>query len=252
MVDRQYCDPALAAVYDVFNPWEPRGDFDFYLPLAMSAESVLDVGCGTGTFLRGVRHAGHRGRLCGLDPAEEMLALARRREDVEWVLGELTTASWQREFDLVVMTGHAFQVLLTDDEIRAALGAVRSALTDGGRFAFETRNPLARAWDRWIPANVAEAPGPDGIPVRMWHEVHTPVDGELVRFSTTYTSPAWSTPKLSTSTLRFVGAARLTALLREAGLEAERQCGDWEGGPLTATSPEIITIARRAPGSAGA
>ncbi len=40
-----------------------------------------------------------------------MLDQARRRSDVEWVLGDLATAQWDREFDLAVMTGHAFQVL---------------------------------------------------------------------------------------------------------------------------------------------
>ena len=56
--------------------------------------------------------------------------------------------TWEQEFDLVVMSGHAFQVLLGDDEIRSALAAVRAALVPGGRFAFETRNPPARTWER--------------------------------------------------------------------------------------------------------
>lgn len=47
------------------------------------------------------------------------------------------------------VTGHAFQVLVGDDELRASLTAIRQALTDGGRFAFEPRNPLARAWESW-------------------------------------------------------------------------------------------------------
>ena len=60
------------------------------------------------------------------------------------------------------MTGHAFQELVEDDEIRAALAAIRSALTDGGRFVFETRNPLVRAWEHWATeytAEVADASG---------------------------------------------------------------------------------------------
>ncbi len=38
----------------------------------------------------------------------------RARSDVEWVLGDLGSADWDREFDLVVMTGHAFQVFVED------------------------------------------------------------------------------------------------------------------------------------------
>jgi hypothetical protein len=43
VVDRQFADASLAALYDLFCPFEPRGDFGFYLPLVMSAEAVLDV-----------------------------------------------------------------------------------------------------------------------------------------------------------------------------------------------------------------
>jgi ubiquinone/menaquinone biosynthesis C-methylase UbiE len=246
VVDRLFSDPDLAALYDLFNPWEPRGDLDFYLPLVMSAGTVLDVGCGTGALLRGARRAGHTGRLCGLDPAAAMLRQARKRSDIEWVLGDLASVTWDREFELVVMTGHAFQVLVTDEELRASLAAVRSALTRHGRFAFETRNPSVRAWQRWTPDNVAEVTDTSGATVRMWHEVDTPVDGDVVHFTTTLTSPRWETRKLSRSTLRFLDAGSLSAFLSEAGLVIDEQFGDWAGHPLTHTSPEIITIARPA------
>lgn len=138
-----------------------REDLGFYLPYVMSASSVLDVGCGTGELLHRAREAGHPGRLCGLDPAEAMLAEARRRNpDVEWVLGEPETTCLHSEFELVVMTGHAFQVFVEDQQLRSALAAIRAALTPGGRFAFETRNPAARAWERWVPENEEELPDP--------------------------------------------------------------------------------------------
>src|SRR5262249_45033666 len=141
-----FTDDRLAALYDVFYPPARQADFAFYLPLVMAACAVLDVGCGTGALLRLAREAGHARRACGLDPAGGMLSQARARQDVEWILGDLSSVGWDREFDLVVMTGHAFQELIEDDAIRAALVAIRSALTDDGRFAFETRNPLVRAW----------------------------------------------------------------------------------------------------------
>jgi hypothetical protein len=48
MVDRLFSDTDLAALYDAWWPRAQRKDFDFYLPLVMSAEAVLDAGCGTG------------------------------------------------------------------------------------------------------------------------------------------------------------------------------------------------------------
>lgn len=246
MVDRIFSDTTLAELYDLMAPWgEP--DDAFYFDLVMAADSVLDIGCGTGLLLREAREAGHTGRLVGLDPAEAMLDVARRdRTDVEWVHGDLSTASWDREFDLIVMTGHAFQVFVTDDVLRSSLAAIRSALTDDGCFAFETRNPAARAWEGWTPDRVIEiiTPG-DGV-VHFSRDVDLPVDGDIVRFTATFTSPAWDEPMLSRSTLRFLDADSLSSFLSEAGLEIEEQYGDWDGNPLTATSPEIITIARQA------
>ncbi len=244
MVEHKFVDDRLAALYDAFSPTEGRGDFAFYLPLVMSARAVLDVGCGTGTLLGLARKAGHPGRLVGLDPAPGMLAVARRRTDVEWVLGDLSSVAWDREFDLVVMTGHAFQELIGDDEIRAALAAIRRALVDGGHFDFETRNPLDRAWERWPEEYSGEVTGADGAVVRCESRVEEPVAG-VVRTVNTFTSPGWDRPEVSQGALRFVDADELAEFLAGAGLAIEEQYGDWDRCPLTDASPEIITIARR-------
>jgi len=245
VVDRQFADPGLAALYDVLHPGDQRGDFAFYLPLVLSSSSVLDVGCGTGELLRRARAAGHAGRLCGLDPAEAMLDQARTRPDIEWVHGDLGSVAWDREFELVVMTGHAFQVLVEDHEIQASLSTIRAALTEGGRFAFETRNPLDRAWERWAPDHAVEVIGPGGLQLRMAHEVETPIEEDLVSFTTTFTSPAWDRPRQSHSTLRFLHADSVASFVAGAGLVIEEQFGDWDRQPLTSASPEIITIATR-------
>jgi ubiquinone/menaquinone biosynthesis C-methylase UbiE len=245
MVDRLFSEPSLAALYDLFSPWERRSDFHFYLPFIMSARAVLDVGCGTGAMLHRARESGHTGRLCGLDPAPGMLEQARKRSDIEWILGDLASVSFDREFDLVVMTGHAFQVLVEDRDLRAALAAIRSALTDDGRFAFETRNPLAREWERWTPDKFAEVTDAHGARVRLVREVQRPVQGDLVSFTHIFTSPAWDHPQVSRSTLRFLDANSLRSFLSNAGLEIEEQYGDWNRQAPTADSPEIITLAKR-------
>jgi len=188
------------------------------------------------------RDAGHNGRLYGLDPAPGMLAQARRRAYVEWVLGDLTSVKWDAEFDLVVMTGHAFQVFIEDDDICDALARIHSALRPDGRFAFETRNPSARAWETEIRGTVD---GTHGEKVSMRRKVTTPFNGRVISFSHTFQNASWDAPRVSHSTLRFIGKADLDATLVQAGLVPEAQFGDWDESPLTETSPEIITIARR-------
>jgi SAM-dependent methyltransferase len=245
VVDRLFADAELAELYDTCCPTGERGDFGFHLRRVMPARAVLDVGCGTGELLRLAREAGHTGRLCGLDPAAAMLAQAKRkRRDVEWVLGDLGTAGFDAEFDLVVMTGHVFQVFTEDDELRRTLAAVRSALADGGRFSFETRNPKAREWERWTPAGAVEFADPHGGVLRWWADVEA-VEGDLVRFTNNYAGPRWERPQVSRSTLRFLDVDALTAFLSDAGMTVEELYGDWDGSPPGDTSPEIIVVATR-------
>lgn len=244
MVDTYFSDEYLASLYDIVeNHGGP--DETFYLNLAHSAERVLDVGCGTGWMLHRAREGGHRGRLVGLDPAPGMMHQARRCADIEWREDYLPDAGFDAEFDLIYMTGHAFQVLLDDAAIAQLLAAVRDALVPGGHFAFETRNPHARAWERWTPGHAVDVVDPDGRAMRVWHEVEE-VDGEFVTFTENFASEDRSTPLVSRSTLRFIPAEHLDHLLTAAGLGIDERYGYWDRRPFTPDSPEIITVARRA------
>ena len=210
----------------------------------MSADRVLDVGCGTGALLRAARVAGHPGRLCGLDPAPAMLDVARRQTDVEWRCGDASRATWDEDFDLVVMTGHAFQVLIADEDIHTSLAGIRRSMSGSGRFVFETRNPLVREWETLTADRVVEVTTPAGS-VTMRHQVDTPVEGAIVSFTTTFDSPGWNCAEYSRSTLRFVDNQELSTFLADAGLQIDTQFGDWDGQPLADDEPEIITVARR-------
>jgi SAM-dependent methyltransferase len=229
-----------AAWYDVLNPWGPSDDF--YLGLVMSADRVLDVGCGTGRVLHRAREMGHAGRLCGLDPDPAMLDQARIRTDIEWVLADAASAAWDREFDLAVMASHAFQVFVEDKQLRESLSAIRAALVDGGRFAFETRDPRARAWEGWNTSFEIRNPG--GEVARVEYAVQD-VKDDVVRLTETLSGSWWDRPQTEHGALRFLGPETLATFLHEAGFVVDAQFGDWGQGPLTETSEEIITIARR-------
>ncbi len=58
-VEEQFSDERVAALYDVFHPPLERDDYRFYIELVMGADSVLDVGCGTGALLHEARVRGH-------------------------------------------------------------------------------------------------------------------------------------------------------------------------------------------------
>ncbi len=238
-ISDDYQDPRLAVFYDQFNGW--GADRDFYLDLVMSAPSVLDVGCGTGAILKRARERGHTGRLVGLDPADAMLDHARSRTDIDWVHGDLAALPAAWEFDLVIMTGHVFQVFLTDDQIAAALAAIRAALSRSGRLVFETLNPLPRPWEGWLGS--FDGAAPDGTPVTGANaEVHSRPNG-IVHVIGRFSSPAWERDIVCPSDFRFTTAAEVDAALDAAGLAVAERYGTWERGRFTDESAEIITIA---------
>jgi 2-polyprenyl-3-methyl-5-hydroxy-6-metoxy-1,4-benzoquinol methylase len=245
-----YHHPQIAEIYDLTNP--RAQDTDFYLSLAGPRPCrVLDLGCGTGTLCCALAERGHR--VTGVDPAAAMLAVARRKrqaEQVEWVESSAQTYKTHRRFDLIVMTGHAFQVLLTDADALAVLETMRSNLKESGTVAFETRNPRidwAREWSertRLLRLSTGEQF------LEMLEIIGQ--DGEFISFQTSY---RWSDGRprpsndphvtlTTSSTLRFPSREHLEDLIARSGLVVRNVFGDWNAGPFEAArSREIIFVA---------
>ena len=240
--DDSYTEPRLAAVYEVLNP--AAADTEFYLGLAGDVPlDVLDMGCGTGILADALAARGHR--VTGADPAEAMLAIARRRpggDQVTWVHADAASLKLETRFDLIIMTGHVFQVFVTDDDVRTALETLRRHLAPGGRLAFETRNPLVRAWQSWTPEEThVRTEVPELGSVEVHHDVKL-VDLPRVTFDTCFRFADGDTMSAS-STLRFTSQDELFGFLEEAGFEVAIWYGNWDRSPVAATSPELIAIA---------
>lgn len=238
-----YSDAEAAELYNLLNAWGASDDF--YLALVMDSSSVLDVGCGTGTMLHRARSAGHRGRLVGVDLDRAALAIARRRDDITWMEGTAASMVWEREFELAVMMSHAFQSLVTDDELRTSLAAIRNALVDGGRFVFETRNPAVREWEMWNPDHSIEVVDAAGRALWITYQVLSIV-GDVVTLTETTSDADGTVLREDQASLRFLDVERLTKFLTETGFSIDAQQGDWSGGSLNQDSREIVTFARRA------
>ena len=240
MVDLHYSDPSLVNVYDGFNA---EGHIlQFYQEMIGPApKRVVDLGCGTGRFAVLLASSGHQ--VTGVDPATRMLDFARARpggKAVEWIEGDATALSGMKA-DVVVMTGHAFQCLLTDEAVSATFSAVRSALATGGRFMFESRNPLDQPWRRWTPdASVHSTTDNKGHTVSARHTVLA-CDGEFVTFVTDYELHSCSLQ--SRSTLRFMSREAIEQSLRDNGFSDIILHGDWRGSPFATSSRETIVLA---------
>lgn len=239
-----FADRAFARLYDAFNPWGP-GD-DFYLALArQTGGPVLDLGCGTG--MLAARIAEEISPVVGADPARGMLQVALRRsgaERVEWIEADARTLDLGRRFNLIYLTGHAFQVFLNDADALAMLRAGGRHLCPDGLIAFDTRNPAARAWLDWTPQESREIAQVPGLG-RVEESVDTKFDEAtgIADIIHRYRFLDRGSERIGRSRIRFANFDRLAALMKDAGLVIKSCYGWWDHRPFAPDSREIIVVA---------
>lgn len=242
--DLLYADPDLARFYDWDNPW-PKA-FDFFLSLAEGAHRVLDLGCGTGIFSTALAARGHA--VTGADPAEAMLTHARFRpggDQVRWVHADARSIDLGETFDMVLMTGHAFQTLLTKADRAAAIAAIARHLTPGGRFFFDSRQPGNEAWRRWTPEATREVnPHPEFGTVERWNDASCDAETGIVTYGTYYRIPGGQLFS-ARSCIAAATQSEIADLLTDAGLTVDHWLGDAKGNAFSAASPDIIPVGHK-------
>jgi SAM-dependent methyltransferase len=243
MPDQVFDNPRLAAIYDALDP--DRSDLEPYLAMVdeFGAQSVLDLGCGTGVFALMLAERGIR--VIGVDPAKATVDVARgkpRAEQVTWIDGDASAIPASVTVDMVTMTANVAQVFLTDADWLATLAAVHAALRPGGRLVFETRDPAYRAWERWTEDATRSTTHIPGVgPVTDWVQVIDVVDdGRLVTFDSPNVFEADGTVITARTTLRFRNREEIEESLIASGFRVDevRDAPDRPGR-------ELVFVARR-------
>lgn len=121
------------------------------LPLLQSVSKsarIFDMGCGSGSFLKGLKEAGYT-NVIGMDLSEEQVTMAHNFGVSEVVLGDAMQffRSSEEQFDII--TGMDIIEHFTKDELVELLQLIQSKLEKGGMAIFRTPNmdaPIATAF----------------------------------------------------------------------------------------------------------
>ena len=128
-------------------------------------ETVLDVGCGTGTLaLVAKERVGTTGQVCGIDPGPKQIARARSKAGkaglpVDFQIGVIEQLAFSdQSFDVVLST--LMMHHLPDDLKRLGLAEIARVLKPGGRLLVLDMNGPAGPWKSRLadlPALMQEA-----------------------------------------------------------------------------------------------
>lgn len=238
--DSHYMSPQLAELYDLDSGWSVEREF--YLSLAgESRKRVLDLGCGTGLICNALAAKGHD--VTGVDPAPAMLEVARQKPNgskIEWVQSSAQNFKSDKLYDLIIMTGNAFQVLLEEADLLAACRVMRKHLAPDGLIAFESRNPhldWAARWNYEIKLKTAVGDVLESRRFLYW-------SGNRMTFELLYQFP--DEVLTSQSELRFWHPEEIAKQFKDAGLRIDRLMGDWDMGEFKEDSTEeMVFVIRR-------
>ena len=240
----EFNHPVLVQVYDALFGWSRDDEFFMSVVDASPAARVLDLGCGTGRLALAMAADGHE--VTGVDPARASLEAARVKpgaERVTWIEGSSCDLA-DAAFDVAVMTSHVAQFFVTDEQWAQALADLKRALVPGGRLTFDSRDPRARGWKQWNPADSRRQVSlPDGRNVTATIDVDAVTD-HVVSFTIRYSFSDGQT-LASTGDLRFRTESELRSSLASAGFTIEEIYGGWNREPIHAGDGEFLVVARR-------
>lgn len=155
-------DPFERSNYRSLIAWGPRiereAPFLQHVLAALPAQSVADLGCGTGEHARHLAALGYR--VAGLDASESMIASALDTPvpaPLRFVHGDLRDADQVlgERFGAALCLGNTLSFFDSTAELDRAFAAVARLLLPGGRFVFQILNyeRLYARHERHLPLN---------------------------------------------------------------------------------------------------
>jgi SAM-dependent methyltransferase len=163
-----------------------------------------------------------------------MLDIARAKSGgtaVTWVEGDARSLRLGRRFDLITLTGHAFQVFLTAADRAAVAATIATHLAPGGLFIFDSRNPARREWEGWRPDLTREWRDLPGLGrVESWNDVDWDDARQVATYRTCYRA-GYCAGRRYTAQSR-IASPRRARSPQPWPTRARTSCAGWATGPV--------------------
>ncbi|MCY4449997.1 MAG: class I SAM-dependent methyltransferase [Chloroflexi bacterium] len=233
-------------------------DIDFYVELAReSGGPVLELGCGTGRISLPIAREGIA--VTGIDISPRMIAIAHEKatkrglsERCVFQSGDMATLQLAERFPLVIMPFRSFQSMLTTEEQRQSLARVRERLAPGGVFAMDTFNPDASSLVNDETSRLAyhqkdvERAGGGTLVVwgqNGWDPVTQVNDVRLI-IEEVSDEGVVERRLMRDYEQRYIFRYEMEHLLELCGFDLEGVYGDFDSGPVTEDSEDLVWVAR--------
>lgn len=232
----------IPLVYDQINHWGKDDEFFLALLKKVNVKRIADLGCGTGRLTSHFAKAGYH--ITAVDPNEEAIEYAKNKEypgEVTWIVGDSSNLQ-TNAFDTVIMTANVAQVFLTDKSWQHVISDVYRALKPGGHFIFDTRNPLARAWEQWEKDMTPDVAinQETGEPLEVWTEYEGFVDDVFTFYETVKNARTDKVLIHEKMQLKFRTQEEIHESLQRVGYSQIHVYGDWEFKYATVETKSFI------------
>ncbi len=201
---------------------------------------ALEMAIGTGRVAVPLAEAGVA--VAGIELCQPMIDQLRTKasaEEIPVVLGDMTTARVDGDFNLVFLVFNGVSNVLTQDAQIAVFENAARHLVPGGHFLIEL----------WVPDLRTLPPGREGSvfaahPGYLGADVFDPVAQHVVSHHVTFNRDAGTTAQIFRSPHRYIWPAELDLMARIAGFSLESRHGGWANETFTAESRDHVSVYR--------
>ncbi len=248
-----------ADIYDAVHA-DLTHDIDFYVELAReSGGPVLELGCGTGRISLAIAREGVA--VTGIDISPRMIEVAQEKaakrglaERCVFQSGDMAALQLAERFPLVIMPFRSFQSMLTTEEQRQALARVRERLAPGGMFVMDTFNPdvssLVNDEQSRLAYHLKDIEREGGGTLVVWGQNGwdpvTQVNEMRLIIEEVSDEGVVERRLLRDVDQRYTFRYEMEHLLELCGFDLEAVYGDFDGGPVTGETEDLVWVARAA------